>query len=138
MLVIEGQFPDGTRLITVYDPITPGTTSDGPDPLGPPGAVITPDIDIELNVGVPRTEVTVTNTGDRAIQVSSHFPFAQTNAALAFDRAAAAGRRLDIPAGTTVRFEPGLTATVQLIPFPHDGARIEARQVDSHDAEPGG
>jgi urease subunit gamma/beta len=128
MLVVEGQFRDGTRLITVMDPITPGTRPDTDDPLGPPGAVITPDGDIELNAGLPTVEVEVTNTGDRAIQVSSHHPFAEVNDALAFDRSAAHGRRLDVPAGTTVRFEPGIPTRVVLVPFPDGGARVESRR----------
>lgn len=131
MLVVEGQFLDGTRLITVYDPITPGAHDDAAaiDPLGHPGAVQTPPGDIELNPGCAGIELEATNTGDRAIQVSSHYPFAQTNRALAFDRLLAAGHRLDIPSGTTVRFEPGIAHTVRLVPFPDGGAAIEPRQV---------
>ena len=128
MLVVEGQFPDGTRLITVMDPITPGEQPETEDPLGPPGAVITPAGDIELNAGLPTVEVEVMNTGDRAIQVSSHHPFAEVNDALAFDRAAARGHRLDVPAGTTVRFEPGIPTRVVLVPVPGDGERVEARR----------
>ncbi|MEM6710593.1 MAG: urease subunit beta [Pseudomonadota bacterium] len=73
--------------------------------------------DIELNAGLPVTELTVANTGDRPIQVGSHYHFAETNPALSFDRALARGQRLDIPAGTAVRFEPGQTRTVSLVPF---------------------
>ena len=136
MLVVEGQFPDGTRLITVMDPISAGTQPETDDPLGPPGAVITPEGDIELNAGLPVVEVEVTNTGDRAIQVSSHHPFAEVNDALAFDRERAEGRRLDVPAGTTVRFEPGIPMTVALVPFPDDGARVEPRRRSgSHDRD---
>ena len=82
-----------------------------------PGAITTADGDIELNAGLPRTVLTVANTGDRPIQVGSHYHFAETNAALAFDRAAARGQRLDIPAGTAVRFEPGQSREVALIPY---------------------
>ena len=82
-----------------------------------PGEVVTADGDIELNAGQPRTEVEVANTGDRPIQVGSHYHFAETNPALRFDRAAARGQRLDIAAGTAVRFEPGQTRTVALVPF---------------------
>jgi urease subunit beta len=82
-----------------------------------PGEIITPDGDIELNAGLPRTEITVANTGDRPIQVGSHYHFAETNPALSFDRAAARGQRLDIAAGTAVRFEPGQTRTVTLVPY---------------------
>ncbi len=71
--------------------------------------------EIELNVGRQTIRLSVANTGDRPIQVGSHYHFAETNVALAFDRAAAHGYRLDIPAGTAVRFEPGQTRSVQLV-----------------------
>ncbi len=87
-----------------------------------PGEYITAPGDIELNEGLPRTEIEVANTGDRPIQVGSHYHFAETNAALRFDRDAARGQRLDIAAGTAVRFEPGQTRMVTLIPF--RGARV--------------
>jgi urease subunit gamma/beta len=137
MLVVEGQFLDGTRLITVYDPITPGAHDDASavDPLGDPGAVQTLPGDIELNAGCDCIELEATNTGDRAIQVSSHYPFAQTNAALTFDRVRAAGHRLDIPSGTTVRFEPGIAQTVRLVLFPDGGTAIEPRQVAGQENE---
>ncbi len=82
-----------------------------------PGEIETADGDIELNAGLPRTTLTVANTGDRPIQVGSHYHFAETNPALDFDRAAARGLRLDIAAGTAVRFEPGQTREVTLVPF---------------------
>jgi urease subunit beta len=82
-----------------------------------PGEIITVDGDIELNAGLPTVSVEVSNTGDRPVQVGSHYHFAETNPALAFDRAAARGHRLDIPAGTAVRFEPGQTRTVTLVPY---------------------
>ena len=82
-----------------------------------PGEIITKDGDITLNAGRKTVTLAVTNTGDRPIQVGSHYPFAETNSALEFDRARAQGRRLDIPAGTAVRFEPGQTRDVTLIPF---------------------
>ena len=82
-----------------------------------PGEVITADGDIELNAGRPAITLTVSNSGDRPIQVGSHYHFAETNPALKFDRAKARGHRLDIPAGTAVRFEPGQTREVQLVPF---------------------
>ncbi len=85
-----------------------------------PGEVLTEDGEIELNAGQPRTTLTVANTGDRPIQVGSHYHFAETNAALSFDRAAAHGRRLDIAAGTAIRFEPGQSREVILIPFRGD------------------
>jgi urease subunit beta len=82
-----------------------------------PGETITADGDIELNAGLPRTTILVANTGDRPIQVGSHYHFAETNPALRFDRQAARGQRLDIPAGTAVRFEPGQEREVVLVPF---------------------
>ena len=81
-----------------------------------PGEVIAASGDIELNAGLPVTELDVSNTGDRPIQVGSHYHFYETNAGLVFDRETARGLRLDIPAGTAVRFEPGQTRTVRLIP----------------------
>jgi urease subunit gamma/beta len=135
---VEGTFPDGTKLVTVHHPIVAehgdlalalyGSFLPVPDPARfaePPRAVpigeVTPADGpghgpIELNAGRPTTELVVTNTGDRPIQVGSHYPFAETNRALAFDRAAAAGQRLDIPAGAAVRFEPGEQRTVRLVP----------------------
>ena len=82
-----------------------------------PGEIIPADGDIEINAGVPAITLTVENTGDRPIQVGSHYHFAETNPALRFDRAAARGHRLDIPAGTAVRFEPGQGREVQLVPY---------------------
>ena len=82
-----------------------------------PGEVIPAEGTIETLPGAPRLELGVTNTGDRPVQVGSHFHFAQTNGALAFDRAVAHGHRLDIAAGTAVRFEPGITRTVTLVPL---------------------
>jgi urease beta subunit len=87
-----------------------------------PGEVFHADGDIELNVGIARTTLTVANTGDRPIQVGSHYHFAETNPALSFDRAAARGKRLDIAAGTAVRFEPGQTREVALVPY--RGSRV--------------
>ena len=80
-----------------------------------PGEVLTADGVVVLNAGRDRIELLVENTGDRPIQVGSHYHFAQTNPALAFDRAAAQGFRLDIPAGTSVRFEPGISLRVELV-----------------------
>ena len=78
--------------------------------------------EIELNAGAPVTELDVANTGDRPIQVGSHYHFAETNPALQFDRAVARGQRLDIAAGTAVRFEPGQSRRVKLVPF--SGGRV--------------
>jgi urease subunit gamma/beta len=114
---VEATFPDGTKLVTVHDPI----------PHGPPaetaaGAVLPADGELTLNAGRATVTLEVSNTGDRPIQVGSHYHFAETNPALRFDRAAARGFRLDIPAGTAVRFEPGQSRTVDLVAF--GGERI--------------
>src|SRR5271165_2284079 len=82
-----------------------------------PGELLPEPGDVELNAGLARTVLTVANTGDRPIQVGSHYHFAETNPALFFDRAAARGQRLDIAAGTAVRFEPGQTREVTLVPY---------------------
>jgi urease subunit beta len=82
-----------------------------------PGEIITGDGEIELNAGSQAIILTVANTGDRPVQVGSHYHFHETNEALSFDREAARGHRLDIAAGTAVRFEPGQTRDVQLVPY---------------------
>ncbi|MDG3040393.1 urease subunit beta [Roseicyclus marinus] len=87
-----------------------------------PGEIFPAEGDIELNAGREAVVLTVANTGDRPVQVGSHYHFAETNAALDFDREAARGMRLDIAAGTAVRFEPGQTREVQLVPYGGDRA----------------
>ncbi|WP_172293632.1 urease subunit beta [Pseudoruegeria sp. HB172150] len=82
-----------------------------------PGEIITAPGDITLNEGAEAITLTVSNTGDRPVQVGSHYHFAETNTALDFDRDAAMGMRLDIAAGTAVRFEPGQTREVRLVPY---------------------
>ena len=82
-----------------------------------PGEILPAEGEIELNAGAQRTTLTVANTGDRPVQIGSHYHFAETNPALAFDREAAHGQRLDIAAGTAVRFEPGQEREVTLVPF---------------------
>jgi urease subunit beta len=82
-----------------------------------PGEIFAKSGDIELNAGLPTVTLDVANTGDRPVQVGSHYHFFETNNGLSFDRAKARGMRLDIPAGTAVRFEPGQTRTVTLVPF---------------------
>lgn len=82
-----------------------------------PGEIITPDGEIELNAGRPTVTLEIANTGDRPIQVGSHYHFFETNPALKFDRDKARGMRLDIPAGTAVRFEPGQTRSVNLVSY---------------------
>jgi urease subunit gamma/beta len=131
---VEGTFPDGTKLVTVHHPIVAdhgdlalalyGSFLPVPDPsvfAQPPasvraGEVLTAAGSIVINEGRPVQDLEVTNTGDRPIQVGSHYHFVDTNAALAFDRDAARGMHLDIPAGTAVRFEPGERKTVRLVP----------------------
>ena len=88
-----------------------------------PGETIPAAGDIELNAGQETTTLTVANTGDRPVQIGSHYHFHEVNAGLGFDRAAAKGMRLDIPAGTAVRFEPGQSREVTLVPY------MGARQV---------
>ena len=87
-----------------------------------PGEVLAAAGEIELNAGAPVTVLMVANTGDRPVQVGSHYHFAETNPGLSFDRVAARGQRLDIPAGTAVRFEPGQSREVRLVPL--SGARV--------------
>lgn len=136
---VEGTFPDGTKLVTVHHPIArengdltlalhgsflpvppltlfkPTPPDQGPDVIPDPGECLALDGDIELNAGRETVSLPVTNLGDRPVQVGSHYPFIETNALLRFDRARAYGFRLDIPAGTAVRFEPGETRTVRLV-----------------------
>ena len=85
-----------------------------------PGEILCDGPDLELNAGRPVVAIEVTNTGDRPIQVGSHFHFFEVNRALVFDRAAAYGMRLDLPAGTAVRFEPGDVKRVQMVPLGGD------------------
>jgi urease subunit beta len=85
-----------------------------------PGEVFPADGEIELNAGQPTVTLDVANTGDRPVQVGSHYHFYETNPALSFDRERARGHRLDIPAGSAVRFEPGQTRTVTLVPYRGD------------------
>ncbi len=113
MLQVEATFPDGTKLVTVHEPIR-GSTDEESDRLEP-GAILAADGVIELNAGRPKAAISVTNTGDRPVQIGSHFHFFEVNRALEFDRAAAFGFRLDIPAGTAVRFEPGQAKDVMLV-----------------------
>jgi urease subunit gamma/beta len=143
---VEGTFPDGTKLVTVHHPIVaergdlalalygsflaphadtrPGETVGRPASAidGVPGEMLPSDGWITLNEGRPTIAVEVSNRGDRPIQVGSHYHFVEVNRALVFDRPSAYGMRLDIPAGTAVRFEPGDTKTVTLVPIA--GARV--------------
>jgi urease subunit gamma/beta len=106
---VEATFPDGTKLVTVHNPIR------GAHGAMVPGEVLTEPGDILMNEGRETASVAVANTGDRPFQVGSHYYFFETNPALHFDRSAARGMRLDIPAGTAVRFEPGQTRDVRLV-----------------------
>jgi urease subunit gamma/beta len=134
---VEGTFPDGTKLVTVHHPIAredgdlrlafygsffpiPELSVFDDEVTGPaneasPGAYDIAPGEIVLNEGRQATPISVTNLGDRPIQVGSHYHFIETNASLRFDRAKAYGKRLDIPAGAAVRFEPGDTKLVHLI-----------------------
>lgn len=120
MIQVEAGFPDGTKLVTVHDPIRPGPCAQAQAPAGQqrtPGEIIAADGDIELNAGRRRATLRALNTGDRPIQVGSHFHFFEVNRALEFDRALAWGMHLDIAAGTAVRFEPGEDKEVTLVAF---------------------
>ncbi|KQP72828.1 Urease subunit alpha [Methylobacterium sp. Leaf113] len=108
---VEATFPDGTKLVTVHHPIRGAASAEVP------GTVTTLPGEIVFNEGAPRTLVTVSNVGDRPIQVGSHYHFYEVNPGLTFDREAARGQRLDIAPGTAVRFEPGVTREVVLVPL---------------------
>jgi urease subunit beta len=100
---------------------------------GAPGEIVVGPEPVELNPGRDRITLTVVNTGDRPVQVGSHYHFAVSNPALEFDRTAARGHRLDVPAGTAVRFEPGVTKDVDLVPLA--GRRIVPGLTLSPEAE---
>lgn len=117
VIQVEATFPDGTKLVSVHEPIRGiGVTASG-TPLPVPGEIIVNDEPIIINEGRATVTVDVKNTGDRPIQVGSHFHFAEVNQALQFDRDATVGFRLDIPAGTAARFEPGDARAVNLVAF---------------------
>ena len=106
---VEATFPDGTKLVTVHHPIR------GADDKQIPGEVMAEPGEIAMNVGRETITLDVSNSGDRPIQVGSHYHFFETNPALKFDRGQARGYRLDIAAGTAVRFEPGQNRSVRLV-----------------------
>jgi urease subunit gamma/beta len=112
---IEATFADGTKLVTVHDPILPTAHTEASTLI--PGEVIPAPGERALNAGRETLTLSVSNTGDRPIQVGSHYHFAETNPALEFDREKARGFRLDIAAGTAVRFEPGQTREVTLVAY---------------------
>ncbi len=144
---VEATFPDGTKLVTVHTPIQPGakSTEDAGRPALRPGEVVTVEGGLELSVGRKTRQVSVTNTGDRPIQVGSHYHFYETNRALSFDREAARGYRLHIAAGTAVRFEPGQTRQVELVAYAgkrhvygFQGAVMGALEAETTDGSPAG
>ena len=114
MIQVEGTFPDGTKLVTVHDPIRPGKKKVGGVS---PGELDCEEGEVEINAGRRSVTIKVVNTGDRPVQIGSHYHFFETNKALEFNRASAFGLRLDIPAGTAVRFEPGEAKEVVLTEF---------------------
>ena len=113
---VEATCPDGTKLVTIHHPIGPSSFV--------PGEVTAPGGAVDLFEGAALLALEVRNGGDRPIQVGSHYHFAEANPALSFDRAAARGHRLAIPAGTSVRFEPGVDQVVALVPI--GGRRVVA------------
>jgi len=115
---VEATFPDGTKLVTVHDPILASETNQASTLV--PGEIISTPGDRELNAGRASLTLAVANSGDRPIQVGSHYHFAETNPALLFERDKARGFRLDIAAGTAVRFEPGQTREVTLVAYAGD------------------
>jgi urease subunit gamma/beta len=118
---VEALFPSGTALVAVDEPIAAAGT--GPAP----GAVRTAPDPVRINEGRRRLRLTVRNTGDQSVYISSHYPLAEANAALEFDREAAAGMRLDVPAGTALVFEPGTGREVDLVEARHEGVHQGAR-----------
>jgi urease subunit gamma/beta len=111
MVQVEATFDDGTKLVTVHNPIT-FTKKDEI-----PGEYLIDEGEIELNKSSDITSIEVINKGDRPVQIGSHYHFFEVNSALDFERSQAYGKRLDIPAGTSVRFEPGSSKKVNLIPY---------------------
>ena len=115
VLQVEGFFEDGQKLVTVHQPIRPGSEPVGAADESQPGEVVVAEGEIELSPGRETATIRVDNTGDRPIQVGSHYHFFEVNKALEFDRRAAYGMRLDIAAGTAIRFEPGEEKEVPLV-----------------------
>ena len=111
MVQVEATFDDGTKLVTVHNPITFTKKEELP------GEYLIDEGEIELNKNSDITTIEVINKGDRPVQIGSHYHFFEVNSALDFERSQAYGKRLDIPAGTSVRFEPGSSKKVNLIPY---------------------
>jgi urease subunit gamma/beta len=159
---VEGTFPDGTKLVTVHEPVC-GEEGDaelalygsGLDPArralpaphpeahdthdhdeaSPPGDTWAAEAPVLLNAGRATVTLDVTNMGDRPVQVGSHYPFFETNASLRFDRTASLGFRLDIPSGTAVRFEPGEKKTVRLVALGGARSGLISGSVDGTNAD---
>ncbi len=114
VISVEVMMDEGTKLVTVFDPVRPGAEAE----TGPvPGEYLIEPGEIEINAGREVVEIEVLNVGDRTIQVRSHAHFFEVNKALSFDRRAAFGMRLDRPSGAGERFDPGVARTVRLVPF---------------------
>ncbi|XUM20925.1 urease subunit beta [Bradyrhizobium oligotrophicum S58] len=120
MLYVELMFAEGTKVMALFEPIQPAEGSAADEIV--PGEIIEGSGDIEMFTALPAVTLDVVNTGDRDIQVRSHTHFFEVNRALLFDRAAAWGMKIDRPAGLGVRFEPGVTKSVRLVPI--EGDRI--------------
>jgi urease subunit gamma/beta len=120
VLQVEGFFEDGQKLVTVHQPIRPGSEPVAAVDEGRPGEVVVAGGEIELSPGRETATIRVDNTGDRPVQVGSHYHFFEVNPSLRFDRKRAFGMHLDIPAGTAVRFEPGEDREVGLVAFGGD------------------
>jgi urease subunit gamma/beta len=112
VVAVEGMFEDGSKMITVWQPIRPGRSAAGETVR--PGEILFAEGEIEINAAGAKSVLRVTNTGDRPVHVASHLHFFEANAALEFDRAAAFGKRLDLPAGASARFDPGEAREVPL------------------------
>lgn len=134
-LQVEATFPDGTKLVTLHGPIQAG---EQPTDGIVPGEVLVADEPVVLFDGRNLTELAVVNDGDRPVQVGSHFHFAEANEALTFDRTAATGRRLAVPAGTSVRFEPGVPMTVVLVDLAGEQVAAGFRGLHGGKVTPGG
>ena len=120
VLQVEGFFEDGQKLVTVHQPIRTGSEPVVAADAAEPGEVVVAEGEIELSPGRETATIRVDNTGDRPIQVGSHYHFFEVNPSLRFDRGRAFGMHLDIPAGTAVRFEPGEDREVGLVAFGGD------------------
>lgn len=119
IIQVEGLFPDGTKLVTVHDPIRPGKSKEKSveQDYAIPGELFPEEGTVEINPGRRTLSMKIVNTGDRPVQIGSHYHIFEANRALDFDREKAFGMRLDIPAGTAVRFEPGESKKVTLTEF---------------------